>query len=108
MLLEIHDNLGHPQQIRCSRILVRESGFGNPVAVIIEHAPTHVWISTAGDDNFQRALKLMGIDNTVMNFGIDNAATDGKASLVVPAGALAAPARPLLHRSDGQADEGGQ
>ena len=83
MILEIHDRLGHPQRIQCTRVLVREAAHGNPVAVVLEHDPSHLWISHSGEETFQRALKLMGITETVMNFEIDET-PDAKTGLVLP------------------------
>ena len=75
MKLEIHDKLGNPQIIECTRILIRDSvrGVNNPVMVVIEHAPGQFWTCDIqdGTEQFARALKLMGVDETVICETVD-------------------------------------
>jgi hypothetical protein len=65
MRIEVHNNLGNPQLIDCTRVLVRDA-VGNPVCIILEHTPGHIFTSTVGEPEFDRALRLMGVEDTVL------------------------------------------
>ncbi|GAG67444.1 unnamed protein product, partial [marine sediment metagenome] len=81
MYVETHNKLGNPRRIECTRVVIRDVQFNNPIAVIIEHTPGQFWIAQAGEEKFQRALDLMGIKDTLIVHSLEESeSADGRAS----------------------------
>jgi hypothetical protein len=78
MQVETHDKLGSPKVIQCSRLLVRDTVHGNPVCVVLEHSPGQFYAAFADDDpvEFNRALKLLGVDEIVICDTLDTSKLD--------------------------------
>jgi len=75
MIVELHNKFGNPQQIECTRLVVRDGKHGNPLVVVLEHSPGQLWTAQAGDEKFSRALRLMGIPDTLVVESLDDLST---------------------------------
>ena len=47
-----------------TKLVIRDS-FGQPIAVFTQPTPEHVWIAKAGDEDFYKQLKALGITDNV-------------------------------------------
>jgi len=83
MMLETHDRLGNPQQIECSRVLVRDV-YNNPLMVCIEHAPGQYWMKHLNDPGFNESLQSMGINQTVITSTLPATPTPSPNQLSLP------------------------
>lgn len=86
MLAELHNNFRQPLSAECSRLLIRNHN-GDVIAAAVETADRTIWLGTVKDDNFSKALKLMGIEQTltVQDIQIANENNSGvAANSVIP------------------------
>ena len=72
MIVELHNKLGQPQRIEATRLVVRDEVVG-AVAVVIDAGSHHFYTVHRGDgdDAMNRALRSMGIDETVISDQVD-------------------------------------
>ena len=70
MIVETHNKLGSPQRIECTRAVIRDI-FDSPIALMIEHAPGQYFWKARGDEGFERALRALGINETVVTEVLD-------------------------------------
>ena len=73
MYVETHNNLGQPQQIECTRLVIRDIHH-TPVAIAIQSSPEQMFVLHAGEAGFENALKALGINDTVVINRFDKAA----------------------------------
>ena len=66
MKIESFKNLSQPSVIEASRVVIRDSTTNNPVCCIIEFEPGQFWITTQADKEFNKALSLLRINDTVV------------------------------------------
>ena len=66
MKIESFKNLSQPSVIEASRVVIRDSATNNPVCCIIEFEPGQFWITTQADKEFNKALSLLRINDTVV------------------------------------------
>jgi len=86
MKIESFKNYGQPYVGEATRLLVRDETTGNPVCCVIEFAPGQFWVTHQGDDKFDKALELMGVQDKVVTEIIDPAQfnSDGNENLWLP------------------------
>lgn len=70
MIVETHNKLSSPQRIECSRVVIRDI-FDSPIAIMLEHAPGQYYWKARGDSGFDRALRALGIHDTVVTEVLD-------------------------------------
>jgi hypothetical protein len=63
--LELHDRLGQPIRLDCTRVVLRDD-LGNPVMVALKVAQGVIYCSKAGDKDFLSILKEFGISDTLI------------------------------------------
>jgi len=71
MLIETHDKLGKPQRFTCTRLVIRDVN-NTPVMLAMQQSPIHIFTVHAGEAGFERALRAMGIHDTVVIDRVDN------------------------------------
>ena len=86
MKIESFKNYGQPYVVEASRLLVRDDVTGNPVCCVIEFAPGQFWVTHQGDDKFDKALELLGVQDKIVTDIIDPAQfnSDGSENLWLP------------------------
>ena len=87
MIVEIHNKLGKPQRFEATRVVLRDEIDG-PLAVALEVGLRHYYIVHRGDgdDAMNRALRTMGLHETVLS--------DMQDDLPTPYGKLWTPEKP--------------
>ena len=70
MIVELHNKLGSPRRIECSRVVIRDI-YDSPIAVMLEHAPGQYYWKARGEEGFERALQALGINETVVTEVVD-------------------------------------
>jgi hypothetical protein len=70
MIVEIHNKMGNPQRIECSRVVIKDI-YDSPIVVILEHAPGQYYYKAVGEDGFEQALRALGIEGTTVAEVID-------------------------------------
>lgn len=65
MKIEIHNRLGDPQVIECTRVIVRDC-YDQPLAVSIEYDDHTIITAHADDPDFHQMLRDCGINKTVI------------------------------------------
>jgi hypothetical protein len=68
MIVELHNKLGNPQRIEATRIVIRAEN-GDALAVAVQPGPGQHFIVHRGDgdEQMQRALQTLGINETVIS-----------------------------------------
>jgi len=72
MIVELHNKLGSPEQIEATRLVLR-SADGQALCVAMQVGPDNYFIVHRGDGDeaMQRALRGVGLDETVMSNMLD-------------------------------------
>lgn len=70
MRVEVHDQLQNPVAVTGSRVVVYDE-FDNPLALVIRVKDNHYFAATAGHKSFEKLLKMVGIDKTLVVDRID-------------------------------------
>lgn len=85
MFAVIHDHLGNPLRIPCTRATL-EDNFGNTISVGLEHGPNQYFCSHIGEGpRFKRALVSLGIkDTTIVDEIGPDAAPQPQGRLILP------------------------
>lgn len=65
MQVELHDQFQNPQRLKASRVVVYDD-FGNPIGLFLQTARDHVVVSVADSEDFNRVLRQLGIDKTLV------------------------------------------
>ena len=73
MIVELHNRLGSPQRIEATRVVLRDPIDG-AICVAMEVGPRHYFVVHRGDGDeaMNRALRSMGINETVISDMIDD------------------------------------
>jgi hypothetical protein len=71
---EIIDEFGRPHCIRGKRVLVRQVETTTPVMVAAETGPGMLEVASAKDNDFNQALRMLGILETVLVTTLDKSA----------------------------------
>jgi len=73
MIVELHNKLGKPARIEATRVVLRAPN-NSPLCVAMQVGPENFFIVHCGDgdDAMVRALRAMGINETVVTERIDN------------------------------------
>lgn len=68
MIVELHNKLGNPKRIEATRVVIRAPG-GEALCVAVEPGSGQYFIVHRGDGDEQmnRALRSLGIDETVIS-----------------------------------------
>lgn len=68
MIVELHNKLGSPHVIEATRVVLRDTIDG-PIAIAVEVGPRHYYVTHRGDGDeaMNRALKALGINETVIS-----------------------------------------
>lgn len=87
MIVELHNKLGAPQVIEATRVVLRDKIDG-PIAVALEVGPRHYYVVHRGDGDvaFNRTLRSMGINETVVTDIVDEQLPKPKGTLFIPDG----------------------
>ena len=86
MILETHNGLADPHRIACTRAVVRDR-FNQVIVIMIEPEPGQVWLTKRGDVGFEKSLKALGIQDTVIRTQVidhSNAKLIPETGLVLP------------------------
>lgn len=70
MIVETHNRMGSPSRIECSRVVIRDM-YDSPIAIMLEHAPGQYYWKARGDADFERTLRAIGINDTVITEIVD-------------------------------------
>lgn len=65
MKVELHNHLGRPQVIECTRLVVLDA-YDNPISVSIEYQRDLIITSHVGQHDFHNLLRQCGITKTVV------------------------------------------
>jgi hypothetical protein len=65
MKIEFHNNLGNPQSVEVTRVVVYDQ-HDNPVAVAVEVEPGAIITGTAEHADFNELLRGLGLNKTVV------------------------------------------
>lgn len=65
MFVELHNELGQPQRIRCTRVLILDE-LNNPLCAAVEWQPGAFLVTTCQDADFNTVLRHLGISQTVL------------------------------------------
>lgn len=66
MILEFHDNLGRPQRVEATRLVVYDSLHHNPLIVCVEWERGGQFISKYDEADFNQVLHNLGLRHTVI------------------------------------------
>ena len=74
MIVEVHDHLQRPRRFTATRILVRDSVHGNPIALVVEQHATWLQAATANEpDKLNQLMRDCGIRETIVCDVIEDA-----------------------------------
>jgi hypothetical protein len=65
MIAEIHNGLGAPQRIPCTRVVVYDT-HRNPLIMAMEWDTQGYYVARVGDKDFDKLLRQLGVAQTVI------------------------------------------
>ena len=65
MNIELHNRLGKPVIMDCTRVVIRDD-LNNPVVVAFKTADRTMYVSKAGDKDFSDLVKQLGLETTIV------------------------------------------
>jgi hypothetical protein len=85
MIVELHNKLGAPQAIEATRVVLRDKIDG-VIALVMEVGPRHYYAVHRGDGDvaMNRALRSMGINETVISDMVDEQLPQPQGTLFIP------------------------
>jgi len=80
MIAEFHNRLGSPEQVECTRLVLRDSPDGEALCVAIEAGPRQWYIVHRGDGDeaMNKALQALGVNETIISDMVDAPTPPGK------------------------------